>query len=413
MTVDDSADAATVLSRCDELAALSSLDGGLIKRVYLSPEHAAANSRVAAWMGEAGMRTWHDAAGNQVGRLEGREPGLPALLLGSHIDSVPAAGRYDGILGVLTAIAVVRRIHESGRALPFALEVIAFGDEEGTRFGTALLGSRAVAGTWLDQWWQLSDADGVLLRDAFVEFGLDPGAIGDAARTPEQVIGYLEAHIEQGRRLQDDGRALGIVSSIAGARRFALTITGKAGHAATPYDLRHDALTGASEAITTIEAIAREAGLVATVGHLEVFPDAVNVVPGRVEFSLDLRGAHDDERDAGWLHIEAAITELCRRRRLDLSSVQTHSAPAAWCSDTLRTAIGQGIRSLGDDDPMSLLSIAGHDGMAMAQLTEFGMLFVRCKDGVSHHPDEFVSLPDVALAIDAFEAAVLSLADSE
>jgi len=405
--------AAAVLARCDELATHSSLPGGQIERVYLSPEHAAVNAIAAAWMREAGMDTWQDAAGNQCGRLEGATPGLPALLLGSHLDTVPSAGRYDGILGVLTAIAVVERIRDSGLALPFALEVVAFGDEEGTRFGTALLGSRALAGTWLDAWWELADAHGTTLHDAFRSFGLDPAAIGSAARTSDDFVGYLETHIEQGPVLEEHDMPLGIVSSIAGARRFHITITGKAGHSGTPWPHRRDALAGASEAIVAIERIARAADLIATVGHLEVFPDAVNVIAGRAEFSLDLRGRFDADRDTTWQQIEALLEEICAVRGLHVAVEQTHAAPAAHCSDRLRGVIAAGIRAGAAEDehePLELLSMAGHDAMAVAHLTEIGMLFVRCAGGVSHHPDESVTEADVARALDAFEAAVLGLA---
>ncbi|TAJ48919.1 MAG: allantoate amidohydrolase [Herbiconiux sp.] len=403
--------AQTILARCDELATHSSLPDGLIERVYLSKEHAEVNAIAARWMAEAGMTTWQDAAGNQCGRLEGAVPGLPALLLGSHLDTVPAAGRYDGILGVLTAIAVVHRIRDSGRALPFALEVVAFADEEGTRFGRALLGSRALAGTWDDAWWELRGEDGVTLRDAFTAWGLDPATIGDAARTPEELVGYLEAHIEQGPYLEDENKALGIVSSIAGARRFQITVIGKAGHSGTPYERRRDALAGAADAIIAIERIARSAQLIATVGHLEVFPDAVNVIPGKVEFSLDLRGEYDSERDRIWTVIQGLLTDICRQRRLRWESVETHSAPAAVCSERLRKAVGEGIRSTGDSRPMSLFSKAGHDAMAVAEISEIGMLFVRCEGGVSHNPDERVTEADVAKTLDAFERAVLALAD--
>ncbi|TFC87084.1 allantoate amidohydrolase [Cryobacterium sp. TMT4-31] len=407
--------AAAVLERCDELASHSSLSDGLIERVYLSPEHAAVNALAAGWMRDAGMATWQDAAGNQCGRLEGATPGLPALLLGSHLDTVPSAGRYDGILGVLTAIAVVERINADGRSLPFALEVVAFGDEEGTRFGTALLGSRALAGTWLDAWWELTDEVGITLHDAFVAFGLDPAAVTAAARTSNDFVGYLETHIEQGPVLEENDLPLGIVSSIAGARRFQITITGKAGHSGTPWTHRRDALAGASEAIVAIERLARDADLIATVGHLEVFPDAVNVIAGRAEFSLDLRGRFDADRDAAWQRIEALLEEICSTRGLHVAVHQTHAAPAAHCSDRLRGVIAAGIRAAdGSDDgstPLELLSMAGHDAMAVAHITEIGMLFVRCAGGVSHHPDESVTEPDVARALDAFEAAVLALAD--
>ncbi len=411
MSVLASTSAAEILERCDRLATFSSLPDGLIQRVYLSKEHREVNDLVAEWMRQAGMRTWQDAAGNLCGRLEGREQGLPALLLGSHLDTVPSAGRYDGILGVLSAIAVVERIHSSGRELPFALEVVAFADEEGTRFGRALLGSRALAGTWEDEWWALEDEHGVSLRQAYLDFGLDPSRIGDAARRPEELVGYLESHIEQGPYLEDENKALGVVSSIAGARRFLITIHGRAGHSGTPYERRRDALAGASDAILAIERIARSAQLIATVGHLEVWPDAVNVIPGRVEFSLDLRGEYDSERDRIWNVIQDMLSDICRQRRLRWESVQTHSAPAASCSPRLKGVIADGIRATGDQRPMSLFSKAGHDAMAVAEITEIGMMFIRCEGGVSHHPDEHVTEDDVAKALDAFEAAVLAVVD--
>ncbi|GGF17008.1 allantoate amidohydrolase [Subtercola lobariae] len=403
--------ALSLLARCDELAAYSTLPNGLIRRVYLTNEHRAVNALAATWMREAGMTTWQDAAGNQCGRLEGAVPGLPALVLGSHLDTVPSAGRYDGILGVLTAIAVVDRIHAAGIPLPFALEVVAFGDEEGTRFGRALLGSRALAGTFDPDWLDLTDENGVTLRDAYTTFGLDPQHLAAAARAPESLVGYLEAHIEQGPYLEEADRPLGIVSTIAGARRFAITVNGHAGHSGTPFDRRKDALAGASEIITMIESTARAAGLIATVGHLEVFPNAVNVIPGRVEFSLDLRAEFDEQRDRVWNDITSAITAICEARGLTFAVRQTHNAPAVACSPRLRGAISAGITATaGDPDPMLLLSRAGHDGMAVADVTDIAMLFIRCRGGVSHHPDEHVEAPDVSAATDAFELAVLSLA---
>ncbi|MBF4462126.1 allantoate amidohydrolase [Rathayibacter sp. VKM Ac-2878] len=400
------------MARCDELAAVSSTPGA-IERVYLSAEHARVNAMAARWMEEAGMRTWQDAAGNQCGRYEGVRPGLPALLLGSHLDTVPDAGRYDGILGVMLSIAVVARLHATGRRLPFAVEVIAFGDEEGTRFGTALLGSRAVAGTWDERWWELEDAHGTTLMEAFHAFGLDPSRIGAAARTSDEVLAYLEAHIEQGPYLEEADRALAVVSSIAGARRFALTLTGKAGHAGgVPLDRRRDALPGAAEAVLAVERVAREHGVIATVGRLETFPGAVNVIPGRVEFSLDLRAEFDEDRDRAWEAIERAMSESARRRHLALTVEETHSAPAVAAAGHLQDVVRAGIRATGDAEPMVLFSKAGHDAMAIAELADYAMLFLRCEGGVSHHPAENVTEADVASALDAFEAAVLAFAES-
>ncbi|HET9170989.1 MAG TPA: allantoate amidohydrolase [Actinospica sp.] len=406
-------DARTVLERCDELAAISALPDGLIERTYLTVEHKAANATVAEWMAEAGLATWQDAAGNVCGRLEGPEPGAPALLLGSHLDSVPRAGRYDGILGVMIAIEVAARIRRGGAELPFALEVIGFGDEEGTRFGATLLGSRAVAGTWDAAWWDRTDADGVSLGEAFAAFGLDRTAIGRAARDPREVVGYLEAHIEQGPVLEDRGRALGIVDSIAGARRMQVTITGRAAHAGTPYALRRDALAGASEAIVAVETLAPGLGLIATVGRVGVLPGAVNVVAGSATFSLDVRAASDEMRDDGLAVVLAEVENLCGRRGLEASVEETHSAETVHCDQTMKDALVQAVIGTGDTQPLSLFSPAGHDAMALAALTRVGMLFLRCAGGVSHHPEESVLQEDVELAIEAMHGAVLRLADRE
>jgi allantoate deiminase len=401
------AEAALILERCDDLAGLSSQPERL-ERVHLSPEHKAANALVARWMEEAGLSTWQDAAGNQCGRREGSEPGLPALLLGSHIDTVPDAGRYDGMLGVLLAIAVANRLRDV--PLPFALEVVAFSDEEGTRFGTALLGSRALAGTWDDEWWNLTDADGITLFEAFQDFGLDPARLPGAFRRPEQLVGYLEAHIEQGPILDDADRQLAVVTSIAGARRFALTITGHAGHAGTPYGRRRDALAAASELVLEIERLAQQQGVLATVGKLEVFPGGVNVIPGRVEFSLDLRAEFDADREECLRLVHESGEEIARRRHVGLHVTELYRADAVVCDLDLRAAFEAGIRSTGDESPMAFWSRAGHDGMAVSAVTPVGMLFLRCKGGVSHHPDESVTKADVAAALDAYEAAVRALA---
>jgi allantoate deiminase len=402
-------EAELIMERCEQLATISSQPDRL-ERVHLSPEHRAANDLVAEWMREAGLSTWQDPAGNQCGRLEGAEPGLPALLIGSHIDTVPDAGRYDGMLGVLLAIQVATRIRESGIRLPFALEVVAFSDEEGTRFGMALLGSRALAGTWDDAWWSLHDKDGITLAEAFQDFGLDPARLPGAFRRPENYVGYLETHIEQGPILDDADRRLAVVTSIAGARRYSIEVTGKAGHAGgTPYDRRRDALVGASELVVEIERISKRRGVIGTVGKLQAFPGGVNVIPGRVELSLDLRAEFDDERDAALAEIWATAEELCARRGLTLATTEIYRADAVPCDPRLMQAVGAGIRATGDDEPLAFWSRAGHDGMAVVALTPIAMLFLRCRGGVSHHPDEHVRTSDVAAALDAFEAAVLAL----
>jgi allantoate deiminase len=399
--------AARVLARADELATHSASADGIL-RAYLTPEQSRVNTIAAAWMREAGLHAWPDEAANVCGRRLADDDERPALLLGSHLDTVPGAGRYDGILGVLVAIEVADRLRDAD--LPFALETVAFGDEEGTRFGTTLLGSRALAGGWQDAWLDLEDADGVSLRDAATTFGILPERIASAARAPGSLVGYLECHIEQGPRLESLDRALGVVTTIAAAERRMISLRGEARHCATPWELRRDALLGASEAIIAIERIARDQGSPATVGRIRVEPDAVNVIPGFAEFSLDLRDRTARGRDATWGLIRHEIQRIAGERDLDLAVTSTHAAPEAPCAPALQEAIAAGIRSTGDADPVDLVSIAGHDAMAVADLTEIGMLFVRCAGGISHHADESVRADDVAAAIDAFEAAVLHLA---
>ncbi|MDU0366697.1 allantoate amidohydrolase [Microbacterium sp. KSW4-17] len=402
-----------VMGRCEELARVTATPGS-ITRVYLSPEHARVNRLAAEWMRELGMTTHQDAAGNQVGRLApAGSPDAPALLLGSHLDTVPDAGRFDGIVGVLMALEVVRllrRVDDDGAAsspFPFALEVIAFSDEEGTRFGKALLGSSAVAGQWDAAWWDLADADGITLREAFRDFGLDPGRVGEAARRPDELVAYLEAHIEQGPELHRSGQALAVVSSIASARRFQLVVEGEARHAGgTPYDMRRDALLGASEAALAVERICRgEHHIIGTVGQLEAFPGAVNVVPGEAHFSLDLRGEFDDTRDHTWAEISSELDAIMGRRGLRWRAREVHSAPAVFCAPLLQDVVRAGI---GADAP-TLFSRAGHDAMSIGAITGVGMLFLRNPDGISHHPDEAVTGADVAAGLRALAEAVLHL----
>ncbi len=401
---DIAAAARRVMARCEELARVSA-DAASIERVYLSPEHARVNRLAAEWMRELGMRTWQDAAGNQVGRIG--DPAAPALMLGSHLDTVLDAGRYDGIAGVLMALEVVRLLRvPAGEGwtvpLPFAIEVVAFSDEEGTRFGKALLGSSAVAGTWNDAWWELADADGVSLRRAFLEFGLDPARVGEAARRPDELVGYLEAHIEQGPELDRAGEPLAVVSSIASARRFQLVVEGEARHAGgTPYDMRPLAVERICSA---------EHHIVGTVGRFEAFPGAVNVIPGEVQFSLDLRGEFDGERDRVWDALARELDDIMGRRGLRWRSREVHSAPAVFCAPLLQDVVAGGIRATlppRSDAPPVIFSRAGHDGMSLGAVTDVGMLFLRNPDGVSHHPDESVSAGDVAHGIRALAEAVL------
>ena len=403
-----------VMTRADRLAALSETPDGLT-RVYLSPQHLQANRLVGRWMAEAGMQVWQDAVGNICGRYEGEQPGVPALLLGSHLDTVRNAGRYDGMLGVLTAIEVVQALQLQGRRLPLALEIVGFGDEEGTRFGITLLGSRGLTGSWPDDWLAQTDAQGVSVAQAMRDAGLDPAQIHQAARAAGEIVAYLELHIEQGPCLEQAGLALGVVQAINGARRLNCCFTGEAGHAGTvPMQQRKDALAAAAEWMVFVERTAGLQGgnLVATVGDVQCAPGAVNVIPGEVRLSLDIRGPQDAPLAALLQTLLAEAEAIAGRRRLRFDAQAYYHIGATLCDARLQTALEQAVRQV-QGRSLSLPSGAGHDAIAMAERWPVGMLFVRCKGGISHHPAEAVTTPDVALAIAAYRQVVTDLAQGE
>ena len=383
-----------IMARCKELARHSELPSGLT-RVYSSPEQRAANAIVLGWMHEAGMSAKLDAIGNVVGRYEGERPGLPALLLGSHLDTVRDAGRYDGMLGVVSAIECVADLAARGKRLSFAIEVIGFADEEGVRFGSTLLGSRAVAGTFKREVLDSVDANGVSMRAAMRESGLDPERIAQAAHHREDVLAYAELHIEQGPVLEAEGLPVGVVTAINGATRLAIEVEGFAGHAGTvPMNLRRDALAAAAECVLAIE---RRCGgvaeLVGTVGKLETLPGAVNVIPGKVRFTIDIRSPRDPERLAAVTGAVAEMQAIARRRNVAIKVTKTHEGSVAKCAPWLQEQIGAAIAAEGL--PVRRLpSGAGHDGMAMIDLADIGMLFVRCEKGISHNPAEAITAED-------------------
>ncbi|MFK4505886.1 allantoate amidohydrolase [Bradyrhizobium daqingense] len=384
-----------IVSRIDELSAISE-GAGKLTRVYLSKELRKAADLILSWMREAGMSAHLDAIGNVCGRYEGEQPGAPCVMLGSHYDTVRDAGKWDGPLGVITAIACVADLNRRGKRLPFAIEVVGFADEEGVRFASTLLGSRAVAGTFDESVLNTRDRDGVSMRDALIAFGLDPDHIGAAARTRRELLAYLELHIEQGPVLEAQNLPVGVVTAIAGATRLAARLTGMAGHAGTvPMALRHDALTGAAECIGAIEAFCRADanGLVGTVGYIHATPGATNVIPGEVSFTIDMRAPTDMHRKRAVAEIVRQIEAIAGRRQLMLQLDVTHENRTAPCATWLKDQFAQAIAAEGFA-AFELPSGAGHDGMAMIDIADVGMIFVRCRGGVSHHPDEHVELAD-------------------
>jgi allantoate deiminase len=392
-------DAATVLQRCDQLARCSEEPGRLTRR-FATPALSEARDLARSWMSDAGLNTRCDPIGNLVGRLEGE--GDRTLVLGSHLDTVPDAGRFDGALGVLVAIACVERLREAGRRLPFALDVVGFADEEGVRYRTAFLGSAVMAGRFEKAWLARVDADGVTLADAVRAWGGAPETLAAGRRQPDDLLGYYEVHIEQGPVLDGLGQPLAVVTAIAGRTLVGVTFEGAAGHAGTtPMDVRRDALCAAAEWIGSVESEARSAdGLVATVGEIAADPGSANVIPGRVTVALDLRHAEDPARETASAVLRERATAIGEARGVDVTWEELQTTAAVPCSPALTDQLAAAVAEAGHPAPR-LPSGAGHDAVMMAAVAPVAMLFVRCRGGVSHHPDESVRAEDVAAALDA------------
>lgn len=388
------------MEQADRLARFSESERA-ITRVFLSAEHRAAGEWLMALMAEAGMTARFDEIGNVVGRYEGAQPGARALLIASHIDTVRDAGRYDGTLGVLIGIACVRELNRLGRRLPFAIEVVGFGDEEGTRFGVAMMGSRALAGRLDADWLDVADAKGVTMRQALIGFGGDPGAIPRLSRRSDPPLAYLEVHIEQGPVLLEEGLPVGIVTEIVGTSRIRCRLTGLAGHAGTvPMARRRDALAAAAEMVLVVERIANEtAGLVGTVGLLNLEHGAVNTIPGAVMFTIDLRAGRDALRAEAEQELRRQLETIAGKRGVGLAVEKFYVADAVLFDPSLKTHLEQAVARQGVR-VLRLASGAGHDAMDFVGLCPAAMLFVRSGNGgISHHPLESVTAEDVDVAV--------------
>ncbi len=389
-----------IMQRCEAQGKISD-EAGRLTRVFGSPAMRRANEWVAKWMREAGMKTRVDAVGNLIGRYEGDRPNAKTLLLGSHLDTVRNAGKYDGPLGVILAIACVEQLHRKKVRLPFAIEVIGFSDEEGVRFQVPYLGSKAVAGCFDVKDLARKDAEGISMAQAIKNFGGNPAKLNLVRLNPNNLLGYVEAHIEQGPVLEQKDLAVGVVSGIAGQTRARVTFTGRAGHAGTtPMNLRQDALCAAAEMVLAVEELAKKtAGLVATVGEVSAKPGVSNVIPGEVRLSLDVRHIKDSVRKSAQQALQKMAAQIARRRKLKLDFTVVHEAAAVDCSEKLSALLGEAVKRR-QKKVIQLSSGAGHDAAVMAGITPAAMLFIRCKSGISHHPEESVKTTDVQVALD-------------
>lgn len=397
------------VARCDALgAAPYSESSAFLLRPYLTASHRHALDLLSEWMKEAGMSVRLDPMGNLIGRYEGLTPGAPALLIGSHIDTVPDSGRYDGALGVMLGVECVAAFSRAGRRLPFAIEVIAFGDEEGSRFPASMLCSKAIATGVSAEALALTDQNGVTLAQSLEAFGLDPSRVADAVRRPGEVLAYVEAHIEQGPVLESEGLPIGVVTGIAAQLRLRAKFVGTAGHAGTtPMSLRADALAAGAAGVLAVERICRDGAqdLVGTVGKFQTSTSAFNVIAGEAEIFIDVRASSRETRNAAAEHIRQELEAIAEARGLGLEFVQVQDLPGCPCDPELTRLMGEAVEEVGVPARM-LMSGAGHDAMAVARIAPVAMLFIRCEGGVSHNSAEQVTYEDTGFAARAMVAFV-------
>ncbi|MRW91526.1 allantoate amidohydrolase [Duganella sp. FT80W] len=389
----------TIMQWSEDLAAWSDDDGALTC-AYMTPAHRKTATQLLDWMRAAGMDAHIDAVGNVVGVYRADEDDAKTLITGSHYDTVRNGGKYDGRLGILLPIAIVRSLHARGERLPFNFEIIGFAEEEGVRFKSTFLGSTAVTGRFDLSLLEQLDADGVSMREALLAAGHDVARIPAIARNPADLLGFVEVHIEQGPVLLERDLPLGVVTAIAGSSRYLVELTGLASHAGTtPMSMRKDAAAAAAEIVLLVEQRCAQApSLVGTVGQLQVPGGSVNVIPGACKLSLDIRAADDAVRRAAVKDVLDGIAAICARRQIESSLQLLLDASAAPCAPRLMRQFGDAIERAGLPR-FDLLSGAGHDAMEMASVTDVAMLFTRCGNGgISHNPLEIMTADDADLA---------------
>jgi allantoate deiminase len=398
-----------VVARCRKLATFSESVHGTT-RTFLSPPMYDCHAELSKWLKAAGAEAHVDAAGNLRGFYAADRSDAPRILVGSHLDTVPNAGAFDGVLGVVLAIALVEELN--GRRLPFAIEVVGFSEEEGVRFGTPFIGSRALVGRLDDELLNRRDQQGISVRSAIEQFGLRPSKMGHAL-LHQDAIAFLEFHIEQGPVLESLRRPLAVVEAIAGQTRMEFVFLGRANHAGTtPMHLRHDAVAAAAEWTIAVERLAKSVPeLVATVGRVVAKPGAVNVIAGETHLTLDVRHRSDDVRSNALTALIKEAEEIAQRRGLSVQHVLLLDQKAVAMDSSLAKQIENAIRKTGCE-PHRMVSGAGHDAMILAEKVPAGMIFLRTPGGISHDPSETVLTEDVAKAIECGSHLLEQLAAS-
>jgi len=394
-----------------EALALVSEDQTCLTRTYGSEAIKRANNLVLKWMEKAGLETRIDNIGNVRGRLESTNFSDKTFIFGSHMDSVKNAGKYDGPLGLLMALDVVAQLKQKDK-LPFNIEVVGFCDEEGVRFTTTYLGSSALSNTFENEWLDRKDDLGISLAELIKKNGGDPTKIPNDALHPDECLGFYEVHIEQGPVLEKKEIPVGIVTSIAGQTRLEIHFKGKAGHAGTtPMSMRQDALCAAAEFISFIELYSKDLTipLVATVGKLITAPNVSNVIPEEVICSLDVRSPKNEIMENALHDFEKTATKICEERNLTLDWTVLQKNKPVYCDSDLCNLLEKAISKTGINQIIKLPSGAGHDAVALSKIMPVSMLFVQCKEGISHHPDEFVKFDNILAALSVSDNFVREL----
>ena len=396
-----------------ELGQIGKNTHGGVTRLSFTDEEKQAKEFVVKLMKDAGLKVYQDSIGNLFGRFEGRDPLLPVVLVGSHLDSVINGGIFDGPAGVLSAIEALKTLKEQGITTTHPIEVVAFTDEEGARFNTGMFGSKALCGKLsVEEMYEIKDQQQTTLADAMKQFGYDPDQVGQARRDPASIKAYLELHIEQGKVLESAGLPVGVVSGIAGPLWMQVNLTGEAGHAGTtPMNLRKDPLVAAAVIIQALEEIAKKQPYtVGTVGKLQVEPGGTNIIPGIVKFTMDIRDTSIAARNEVEQEIMQVIESVCGERGIRHAVEVLHRIPPVSSSPVIMEMIQQSCHEA-NLATLSIISGAGHDAMILADITDVGMIFVKSKDGISHNPKEWTDQEDLAYGAEVLFHTIQKLAN--